>query len=122
MSDDRHYRETQSRADVNRSENTAWTQTIAARNKRAMAVSCMPQVLLQPFPDGTKRLGFSTATKSQQKAWRDIVSMLQQLGLLSPSTAAVDVDVPRIVLEAEQINARIRSQKAKLAHDTTISA
>jgi hypothetical protein len=94
------------RAEADQSANTSWTQTRQARRARAIAVSCMPKRWLDTFDAetlGSKRFGLALCNEQQQQAWRDIVDTLKAVGLLSPTTGAVDVDVPRMVREALQI-------------------
>jgi hypothetical protein len=71
----------------NKSANTTWTQTDEARMLRATAVACMV------------RSGIDLGTTSDDRNVR-IVRLLKELGYLSPTTAAIDVNVQRILDDA----------------------
>jgi hypothetical protein len=81
----RHYA---ARRDSNKSANVSWTQSDEARTLRALAVACMTSLRLE--------------SRSIERD-RRIVKLLKDLGYLSPTTACIDVNVQRIIDDANAL-------------------
>jgi hypothetical protein len=90
---------------VNRSANTAWTQSPDARLQRAIAVWCMPRL---------RERYASTNPEEQRSAHMAIVRLLKGLGLLSPDPYWADVSVNRIIADGEAWQAELNQTDAVL--------
>jgi hypothetical protein len=85
-----------------KSANVCWTRSLNARHYRALAVWCMP-TLMDVFPIGQSKAQL-LESPAVEHAWRQIVGNLKCLGLLAPTTAAIDVAVDQIVSDARELS------------------